>query len=431
MSNAALLPPASAGSDADLEGPPRPAASLRRNVAWTFAGNVVYAACQWGMLVVLAKLGELDAVGTFCAGLMWTGPAFMLAGLNLRALQASDARHEFAFGHYLALRLVMSALTITAVAAIAALRYDGPARIVILAITLAKGIEWTADIFYGLLQQNERMRWIAVSMMLKGALSVLALAAGFLLGGLWLGAALMAVVGAGVLVTYDLPNALTLLDSGAWPRWDAGVLRRLFVQALPLGVVLFLISLQTNLPRFALEDAWGEGALGVFAALSYVMVAGTTVVNAVGQSATPKLSRLAVAQDRTGFLSLLGKLLLLGAALGVAGVAIAALGGGPLLSLLYRPEYAEHLAAFVWLMAAAGVGFVGSFLGYGLTAARVLRAQAPLFAAVCAAAALGSTLWVPIHGLTGGAWALLLAAVVQVMGSAALLAVALRRWRTS
>ena len=32
-----------------------PALSLRVNFAWTLAGTVVYAACQWGVLVVLAK----------------------------------------------------------------------------------------------------------------------------------------------------------------------------------------------------------------------------------------------------------------------------------------------------------------------------------------------------------------------------------------
>jgi hypothetical protein len=37
----------------DAQGAPL---SLRRNFSWTLAGNVVYAGCQWGMLVALAKL---------------------------------------------------------------------------------------------------------------------------------------------------------------------------------------------------------------------------------------------------------------------------------------------------------------------------------------------------------------------------------------
>ncbi len=39
--------------------------SLRTNVAWTIAGNVIYAASQWGVLIVLARLGSQEAVGQF------------------------------------------------------------------------------------------------------------------------------------------------------------------------------------------------------------------------------------------------------------------------------------------------------------------------------------------------------------------------------
>jgi hypothetical protein len=37
--------------------------TLRVNFLWTLAGNVVYAACQWGILVALAKLGTPQMVG--------------------------------------------------------------------------------------------------------------------------------------------------------------------------------------------------------------------------------------------------------------------------------------------------------------------------------------------------------------------------------
>ena len=42
--------------------------TLRINFLWTLGGNVVYAASQWGILVVLAKLGTPQMVGEFGAG---------------------------------------------------------------------------------------------------------------------------------------------------------------------------------------------------------------------------------------------------------------------------------------------------------------------------------------------------------------------------
>ena len=58
--------------------------SLRSNFAWVLAGNLVYAACQWGMIVALAKLGSSYMVGQFSLGLAIATPVLMFTNLHLR-----------------------------------------------------------------------------------------------------------------------------------------------------------------------------------------------------------------------------------------------------------------------------------------------------------------------------------------------------------
>jgi len=72
--------------------------------------------------------------------------------------------------------------------------------------------------------------------------------------------------------------------------------------------------------------------------------------------------------------------------------------------LLYRPDYAGHVDAFVWLLVAAGLEYIASFLGYALTAARYLRIQAPIFAAVIAFMLVAGPFIIPAHGMVGAAW---------------------------
>src|SRR5262245_54066435 len=81
-----------------------PSLSLRHNFSWTLLGNGLYAACQWAIVVVLAKLGTPEMVGKFTFALSLTAPVILLANLNLRRLQATDARHEYEFGEYLGLQ---------------------------------------------------------------------------------------------------------------------------------------------------------------------------------------------------------------------------------------------------------------------------------------------------------------------------------------
>ena len=82
---------------------------LRENFAWTLAGNAIYATCQWGILVAIAKLGTPAMVGQFALGLAVAAPVFMLTSLQLRVVLATDARNEYRLGHYLAPRLLGTA----------------------------------------------------------------------------------------------------------------------------------------------------------------------------------------------------------------------------------------------------------------------------------------------------------------------------------
>jgi O-antigen/teichoic acid export membrane protein len=413
---------------------PPPAPSLRANFAWTLAGNVVYAGCQWGMLVVLARLDRHEAVGQFSLGLAVTAPVFMLTNLNIRGVQATDARREYAFADYLGLRLLATAVALLAIAAVTFVAgYDPATRAVILAVGLAKALESVSDVFYGLLQQHERMARIAGSMMIKGPLALAVLAGLVRLTGnvLW-GTLGLAATWALVLALYDVPGGAGVLGGAApWhglrPRWRPATLARLARLALPLGVVMFLISLNTNIPRYFVEHRLGLHELGVFAALWYVTMAGGMVELAIGHAAHPRLARLFAAGDRRGFRSLLLCQLAAAAALGAAAVAGALLLGRPVLGLLYGPEYAEHAGLLTWILAGAGVGYVASQLNFGMTAARRFFVQAPLFLAVNGVTLAACDTLVPIYGLYGAAFALAASAAFQLAGASVVMAAILNR----
>jgi O-antigen/teichoic acid export membrane protein len=445
--------------------------TLRRNFSWTFIGNAVYAACQWGMLVLLAKFGSPEIVGQFTLGLAVTAPVVMLTNLQLRSVQATDAKHQYLFGDYLGLRLIGTGLALLLIGGITLNSgYRWETSLVILTIGLAKGFESISDVFYGLIQQYERMDRIAISMMIKGPLSLVLLGAGLYLTGsvLW-GTVGLVIAWAFVLFAYDIrsgslllgregngklpiisnPLASSLLPhtlkGGAtqtktacavygsntpnplYPRWHLKTLNKLVWLSLPLGLVMMLISLNGNIPQYFIEHYWGEGELGVFAAIAYLMVAGNMVVNALGQSASPRLAKYYAAGNPRAFRSLLVKLVGIGAILGGAAILVALVAGRDILTLLYRPEYAQQKDLFVWLMVAAGLGYISSFLGYGMTAARYFRIQIPLFAAATVTAAIACLWLIPIMGSLGAAIALILAAIVQAIFSLGVIAYALHK----
>jgi O-antigen/teichoic acid export membrane protein len=418
--------------------------TLRQNFSWTFIGNAIYAVCQWGMLVILAKLGSPEMVGQFTLGLSVTAPVVMFAGLQLSAIQATDARREFAFTDYLSLRVgmvILAILTIIGITVTTGYRWE--TSLIILVIGLAKCIESISDVFYGLLQQHERMDRISISMIMKGILSLFLLAAGVFLtkGVLWGGVGLV-IAWIIVLVGYDIyagkilnsrhnsstsaGNKMSLLKTLRL-EWNLKTQKRLIRLALPLGFVMMLISLNSNIPRYVIERYWSEGDLGIFAALAYLMVAESMVVNALGQSVGPRLSKYYAAGNRTAFQSLLFRLLGIGLLLGGAGVLLVLLAGRELLTLIYNQDYAQHVNLLLWLMVATSINNVGAFLGNGMSAVRMFDAQLPVFAVVTAVSAIASFYFIPGSGIYGAVIALILAAITQVFLSAGVVGYALQK----
>jgi O-antigen/teichoic acid export membrane protein len=416
--------------------------SLRANFSWTFIGNAVYAASQWGMVVILAKLGSPEMVGQFALGLAITAPVMMFANMQLRGIQATDAKKEFEFGHYFGLRLITIGLALLCILLLLAiLNYSQQMMLVILAVGLAKSVEAVSDVFYGLLQKYERMDWIAKSMMIKGPLSLLALGLGVhLTNTVFWGVVGMVIVWSCVLFGYDLRSGIRVVGSSniyenfgklsggqiekIYPQWHWAELGQLTKMALPLGIVMLFLSINPNLPRYFIEYYWGEYELGIFAAMAYLMVVGGMVINALGQSASPRLARLYADTQLLAFKKLLFMMVVIGIVIAGLGVFVAVMFGQEILTILYQPEYARQ-DVFVLLMLAAGIGYVGSFLGYAMTAARYFHVQLPLFASAAAITAVASFLLIPRIGLPGAALALICGAIVQVIGSSLILRYAL------
>jgi O-antigen/teichoic acid export membrane protein len=401
--------------------PPR---SLRVNFSWTMTGNLIYAASQWGILVLLARLGNPEAVGQFSLGLAITAPIMLFAGLQLRAVQTTDARHLFDFADYAGMRALTTIAAVLMIFAIGATAYRGEIAMTIAAFALSKGIESLSDVVYGLWQQQERLDLVAQSLMLRGVLSLIATAICFAaFHSVWIAVCGMAAAWAVVFAAFDLPHAVVI--AGNWqavlPRFSAPLLKQLVRLSLPLGIVTLLLSFNSNIPRYLISQMRGVRELGVFAALGYVAIAGNMIVNALGQSAVPRLALYSSQGRRREFRSLSNRLMLIGLALGASGVLMALVFGRQIITIVYGREYAQNVGLFIWLMIAAAFSYMAAFAGSSLTAARHFRVQMPLFGFITVLTFVLCLVMVKADGATGAAKALAAAGFVQLAATIGIL----------
>jgi O-antigen/teichoic acid export membrane protein len=417
----------------------RRATSLSTSFTWTFVGNAVYSAGQWIMLVLLAKLTRPEVVGQYALGLAVVLPVIMFTNLQLRWVITTDVREQRRFGDYLTFRLLATALALVVVLAVTSLLgYRGQLRVVILLVAWAQAIEAVSDVYYARLQSQDLMNRISKSMMARTVLSAISLGITvyFTRSLLW-GLAAVVLARMIVLLSYDIcgrthdiaEESKGFFESEALkPRWDAKVQRELVVLSLPLGIIAVLVSLNSSIPRYFIERALGERALGIFSALVFMYAGGSMAVVSLGQSAFTRLARAYAAKDLGEFGLLLGKLLAMGATLGIGGILAAMVAGRELLAVLFRPEYADYADLVPWIMGAAFINYLAICIEFAITAAGYYKPQVVLFFLSDLAVGLGSYWLVHRRGLFGAISAILISAVVQLAGSLVILVTSMRRY---
>lgn len=400
--------------------------SLRMAAVWTGLGDATYALCQWGLLMVLARLGTPEMVGQFSLALAITAPVVIFSNLGLRPLQSTDARDQFTFEEYILLRLAASAGALVLIAVLAA-QYRPQTAIVVMIVGVAKVVESVSDVYFGLLQKHERMELIARSLSLKGIVSVAMFTFGLLFSGSLLGAVCGLVLAwAVILAAYDMPNGKVVLSRPiqVWPlSADWARLRTLGVLAVPLGIGSMLLSLNTSVPRYFLEAYWGDRALGLYAGMAYVAVATGMLVNSVGQTVSPRLAREWATGALGPFNRLLLRFTLFAVAWGLLGIALSWFIGGRVLALLYGEQFSDESGLFVWVMSVAAVSHLASVTGFGMTAARIIKSQSVQFAFVATMGVVAAYLLIPRFGIQGAVWSLGFSVITQLVLSFTCLAI--------
>jgi O-antigen/teichoic acid export membrane protein len=146
------------------------ALSLRRNAAWAFLGQVVFAACHWGGFIVIGRLGGPEELGRYALALAVVTPIMLFGRMQMRELQVVDAAQRHRFEDYLAVRVAGTTCAALVVLAIAFLEHTWQAALPILLVAVARAFENLSEVHYGLAHRHRRLDLVARSVMLRGAL---------------------------------------------------------------------------------------------------------------------------------------------------------------------------------------------------------------------------------------------------------------------
>jgi O-antigen/teichoic acid export membrane protein len=343
-------------------------------------------------------------LGIFVYGLSVLGPMVVLGGLELRNVLVSDAQRRIAFRDLFGVRVISMLLVVVAAGCVAYARPPQGWSILVL-LALIRSVYMVSELLHAVFQRAERMGLIASSQLLRG----IAGTGGFLLALLFAGQGPQAdplaslewgcvtllVVHVLVLMLFDVPVAARILrDEKDGRRASLEGMRRVVWGALPLAVATGLVVLNTNIPRYVVEHRIGERELGIFVAVSYVLIAMAMLCNALTASTLPRMSVLWSAGDQRGLRKLAIRVLTLCFVPLLPILPVAYFFGGPLMALAYRPEFASHVDLLMLFVLIGLASCVIGGLRAILTACQAFRVQLWLSVPALLITIVASFLWI-------------------------------------
>lgn len=389
----------------------QPSARLSSLVAKLAAGNLAYLAAQFVVFVVLAQLSSTSEVGRFSWALALTSPIFTLADMRTQQVQMTTPTSRYAYRVFLNQRaLALSA----AVAVSLTIGYvsvpDAATRSTLLAVIALKAMEGMLNVVLGEHMRHEEMGRVALLQVVRSFVYAAAFVG---LTVSTLRADYAAAAAAAALLIPTVVGHLTI----PYELRKAPVRRRVIAaltrESFPLGIGFFVGSLTVNAPRFILEKYHGVDSLGVFAAVSYVVVLANTVVDSISQGVMPRFSSYWRKDLLTHLVRVTRRICVGVGAVGLLGVLASVLVGGPILGLLYGDEYRKGAGILAVLMLSATLQYIASVLRSVLIARGMRRGVFFVSLANMAATLTVALTAVPAIGAIAAAWSLVAGQVFQ------------------
>jgi len=371
------------------------------------------------LLTIAGRFLSADDYGRFSYALALTTIVETIMDLGLsqvtvRSVARDRASADRLFPQVLGVKLVWVAIGLALLAVLApALRSDP----VIVRLCYALGISSAVRSYLltarGLLQGLQRFDLEALAVVSDRVLLLIA-------GGtaLWAGYGLFglaaAFVGARLVMLGAMQLLLRTVVARVTPTFDRSAWRDIQSAALPLG--FFMIALNTyayvdtvilGLMRTDAEVGWYAAAYRVYEGLTYA----PSILAAV---LTPRLSYL-FTHDRAGHRTLLTRALLASLALAVVLGGIAALAAAPVISLLFGSRYAAAAQPLQILSAGALFVFATWIIHAGAISTNLDRRLLVTTGIGLGANVALNIALIPRYGISGAAWATVLAEGLTVL----------------
>ncbi|MDY3199996.1 MAG: hypothetical protein RBQ84_03510 [Arcobacter sp.] len=274
---------------------------MKKNLSLLFLANIIKGFYQWSLLILTVKFLSTEDVGYFTLAFAVSAPIFMFFNLQLKSIYVVDHRRTTYDFNYFVIRIVTIILAL--ICLIIYSYFNNYNLLVLLLVGLIKALESLFDIVHADFQKKELMKYMSISIISQSIISFFTFTVVlYFSNSLVYSLVSVAFLLLMVFLLYDLQVFLKLnhinfkyikfIKISYLKQNNLHFIKRLLLNALPLGISVFIGSYLTNLPRIYVEKYLGIEQLAYFGAMSYMAIGFFQLLLPIQIILRPRLAKL-------------------------------------------------------------------------------------------------------------------------------------------
>lgn len=350
----------------------------KKNVLWNMIGTTFNAFNSLFFMMIVTRINGLKSSGVFTLAFSLACLLCLIGGYEGRVYQVTDVKNEYSDVEYIVHRIITCVIMMVIVIFYCfIMKYDAYKFIVTVSLCLMKCFEVFSDVFYGVLQKDDKLYIVGISLFLKSVFSVVAfIAFDLITKNLLISCLILDLVWLILFLVYDLPKSKCIIKKDSYSF--SNVLR-LFKTGFFSFAILFLSVYLVNAQKYALDGVVEESLQAIFG----MILMPATIISLAGQYLLqPILNTMANLYsngEKKEFNKIVFKALLLIVTFGVVCVIGAYILGIPVLNILYSVHIDDYKLHLLIIIFGAILYSMSTLLSAALTTVRYTFVQFIVF----------------------------------------------------
>ncbi len=349
--------------------------TILRNFIWNTIGSTLASFNSLFFLIAITRINGLDDAGIFSITVATAYILYIFAIYSGRNCQVTDIKGEIKDKDYIVSRIITCiGMLIITVGFMILSKYDQYKSTILFCLCLWKALEAFGDVFYGVLQKNEKLHLVGKSLVIKSIVGILLfVAVDYFTNNLIYACISLPIVSLLTILCYDLPKAIPFIvkEEKATPTYVWKIYKSEFF----LFAGSFLTMYILNAPKYAIENYLTNDIQAIYGIILMPASVLSLFAQFIIAPAMNDLTKLYKENNLKQMKKIENKIIYMIIGFGILAILLGYFLGIPVLNLIYHVDltgYTMVLIAILFSYVLYAMGFIKTII---LTIYRKIKEQ--------------------------------------------------------